>query len=350
MKKLHTKYIIIGAGLSGLTTANQLLKNQENDFIILEGQDRIGGRINTKNGIELGATWFQNHHTYLSQTIISLNLQKFNQYSSGKSVLVYNSMAPAHFFETDPNSPSAFRIANGTMSLINSLVAPLLNKVHLNSIVTDVIENRNLLNVKTINGIYSCEKIILALPPKIASNINFEPKLPDDLIDALETTHTWMSNAIKVGMTFKLPFWREKGFSGTVIGQVGAVTELYDHSNYEDSHYALMGFVNEGLRDLSSNNRKERILNYLEKYLGKEIREYLNYYEKDWSLDKFTSNDSLKSIYISPQYGNPLFEDFYMNEKILFSGAETSPVHGGYMDGAIYSGIIASKKLLNSDH
>lgn len=348
MEKFHSKYIIIGAGLSGLTTATQLINNNESNVIILEGRPQIGGRIHTKNDIELGATWFQNHHTHLTRLMDELKLQKFKQYSKGKSVLVYNSMAPAHYFETDPKAPSPFRIENGSVSLIDALAEKCRNHIYLNTTATEVDDNGNSISIKTnTDKIYTCEQLILALPPKIAANIIFSPKLPDNIINAMQSTHTWMSNAIKVGLTFKTPFWRTLGFSGTVIGQVGAVTELYDHSNYNDTTYGLMGFVNEGLRDLPPENRKERILTYLEERLSKDIRSYVDYYEKDWSKDLFTSNENLKSVYISPQYGNPLYEEFYMNGKLLFSGAETSPISGGYMDGAIYSGLTTAKKLLN---
>lgn len=39
------KICIIGGGIAGLSAANHLLKNKENDFIIVEAQNRIGGRI-----------------------------------------------------------------------------------------------------------------------------------------------------------------------------------------------------------------------------------------------------------------------------------------------------------------
>ena len=39
------KIIIIGAGMAGLSAANHLLKNDINDFVILEGRNRVGGRI-----------------------------------------------------------------------------------------------------------------------------------------------------------------------------------------------------------------------------------------------------------------------------------------------------------------
>jgi monoamine oxidase len=106
-----------------------------------------------------------------------------------------------------------------------------------------------------------------------------------------------------------------------------------------------MGFVNEGLRDSSPEQRKQRILEYLIKYLGTEIETYLTYEEKDWSQDWNTSCETIKSVYMSPSYGNPLFAETYMNGRLIFSGAETSSLYGGYMDGAIYSGILAAKKV-----
>ena len=44
---LETGTVIIGCGVSGITTANTLLDNDYNDFLILESLNRIGGRVNT---------------------------------------------------------------------------------------------------------------------------------------------------------------------------------------------------------------------------------------------------------------------------------------------------------------
>jgi len=108
-----------------------------------------------------------------------------------------------------------------------------------------------------------------------------------------------------------------------------------------------MGFVNEGLREETATYRKEQILAYLEKHLRPEARDYKNYIEKDWSKEEYTSGNSLKSVYMSPQYGNPIFENSFFNEKLYFSGTETSPLYGGYIEGTIYSGLNTSKKILS---
>lgn len=348
-KNLSSKYIIIGAGLSGLTIAYYLLKNGESDFIILEGRDRVGGRINTKNGIDLGATWFQNHHFNLNELVGSLMLNKFVQYSKGQNVLVYNTMAPAHYFESQQNSPSAYRIEGGSATLIEKLTKNVKDKIKLGIQVLELEESSTNILVKTKDNLFFTEKVICTIPPKLASTLTFTPSLPEDVLNVMKQTHTWMSNAMKIGLVFKKPFWRNKELSGTIIGQVGPIIELYDHCSNDGQTYSLMGFINEGLRDVSPEQRKERILEYLEKYLGKEIRDYISYFEKDWSKDQFTSCKNLKSVYMSPQYGNPLFDEYYFNGKLLFSGTETSPEYGGYLDGAVYSGINAAKKLLNRD-
>lgn len=346
MQNQHTKYIIVGAGLSGLTSAYQLQKSGETDFVILESRERIGGRILTNESVDLGATWFQAHHENVLDLLDELRIDKFYQYSRGRSVLVYSTMAPEHYFENDPNAPSAYRIAGGSKAIIQALAEKFVDKIKTDTVVRAINSTNDTLRIETDGGIFTAEKVIVTIPPKIATRIDFSPELPKAVAQAMEKTHTWMSNAMKVGLTFKKAFWRDKDLSGTVIGQVGAVTELYDHSDVKDEQYALMGFINEGLREVSADVRKRRILDYLSKYLGREILDHLTYTEKDWSQDRNTSCETIKSIYMSPSYGNPVFGEAYMAGRLLFSGAETSPVYGGYMDGAIFSGIKAAEKVL----
>lgn len=42
-----TKTIIVGAGAAGIAAASKLLQNGMNDFVILEANNRIGGRVHT---------------------------------------------------------------------------------------------------------------------------------------------------------------------------------------------------------------------------------------------------------------------------------------------------------------
>lgn len=346
MEVISTKHVIVGAGLSGLTSAYQLHKAGETDFLVLESRDRLGGRIHTKNHIDLGAVWFQEHHEYVLDLIGQLQMARFPQYSKGQSLLVYNTMAPAHYFDNQPDSTPASRVVAGSLAMIQALAKPVQSNIRLSSMVTAIDEQPDGILVTTNSCQYKTQKVIVTIPPRLATRVKFVPALPSALVDVMNNTHTWMSNAIKLGMTFKRPFWRDHQLSGTIIGQVGPVVELYDHSDREEQHFALMGFVNESLRDFTAAERKQRILAYLSKYLGPEINECLAYEEKDWSQDKNTSCESITSIDRSPQYGHPLLQEMYMSDRLIFSGTEVSPVSGGYMDGAVRSGMVSAKKAL----
>lgn len=41
----------------------------------------------------------------------------------------------------------------------------------------------------------------------------------------MQTTPTWMSNAVKVGISYPEAFWKKKGLSGTIIGQIEPVID-----------------------------------------------------------------------------------------------------------------------------
>lgn len=67
------KVLIVGAGMAGLSAANHLLKNAEPDFLIVEAQDRVGGRVVSasvgEKKVELGANWI---HGVLGNPIFEL--------------------------------------------------------------------------------------------------------------------------------------------------------------------------------------------------------------------------------------------------------------------------------------
>ncbi|XP_052902467.1 peroxisomal N(1)-acetyl-spermine/spermidine oxidase isoform X1 [Anopheles moucheti] len=74
-KRKH-KVIIVGAGMAGLSSANHLTKNGCTDFLILEGRNRVGGRIVSidmgSQKIELGANWI---HGVLGNPMFELAMQ-----------------------------------------------------------------------------------------------------------------------------------------------------------------------------------------------------------------------------------------------------------------------------------
>ena len=75
-KKVKTKVLILGAGLSGITTAKTLLDNNIKDFYVLEGQDYIGGRIHAVQfegvRVEAGPNWLHSLDNEASEVLVKL--------------------------------------------------------------------------------------------------------------------------------------------------------------------------------------------------------------------------------------------------------------------------------------
>ena len=73
--------IIIGAGLSGIYAATLLQKHF--NVTILEARDRIGGRILTVDGFDMGPSWVWSHQHHILQLIRENRLELFAQHTKG---------------------------------------------------------------------------------------------------------------------------------------------------------------------------------------------------------------------------------------------------------------------------
>ncbi|KAK7863694.1 hypothetical protein R5R35_003082 [Gryllus longicercus] len=89
-----TNVLVIGAGISGLTAAFELLQRDSGlRILILEAKDRVGGRTYTvplKTGegrsemFDLGGTWVSSLHSHLLRLLAKLDLEIYPQYCQGR--------------------------------------------------------------------------------------------------------------------------------------------------------------------------------------------------------------------------------------------------------------------------
>lgn len=344
--------IIVGAGLSGLLLGYRL-KNAGIPFKILEARKRLGGRILTledESGtpIEMGATWFHQEHRNFIYLLQELKIPFYEQFMKGNAFFQAHADLPAESFIMPDQTPS-YKIEGGTKELIQRLKSNLSkDDILLEQPVTDIHFNGEHLRVKA-KETFMAEKVVLALPPKLwQETINFIPELPDKLSRIARETQTWMEDSIKVAVTYAQPFWRSDNNSGTLFSNAGPMTELYDHCNSDVTRYALCGFLHRGYRSVDKSGRRRMVLQQLEASFGKKASQFLNYLELDWSTEWFTSGTLDQLLFPHQNNGHESFQTPMYDQRLYFSGTEVSPLHGGYMEGAVYSTIQVFAKILRS--
>jgi len=343
---------ILGAGLSGLTTA-YLLQKSGYPSTIYEARNRLGGRIHTlrKKGeapVELGATWFGNQHERLFELMQELGVERAKQHIGDQVFYEMNSMSPPQLVNLPPGSDDTYRLKNGTDSIINALAEKLdgVSMVKTGTAVKRISNSSDKITLSTSSGDAEADIVISTLPPELfLDTISVEPALPQEFRKIASTTQTWMADSIKVGLTYSEPFWRGAGLSGTIMSNVGPITEMYDHSSFDTKRFALKGFMAGAYYSVSADERRNAALQQLRKFYGEEVMQPLSYVEKVWRQEPFTFSGYADSVIPHQNNGHDVFQKPYLDGKLWFAGAETSAISPGYMDGAVNSARRMAEKI-----
>jgi len=328
--------IIIGAGLSGLYAAF-LLKDRFN-VIILEARERLGGRILTKEGHDLGPSWIWPHQKHILSLIDELNLELFPQYTKGDAL--YDSPSKVQRFNPPPSAPSS-RLKGGLENIINALAVKVpKDTIKLNEEVLSITEQSHGLKIQTVNREYEADYILSTLSPRLAcENISYFPPLDETLKKALLQTPTWMGHTAKCVIEFEEDFWRNEGLSGFVYSPLGPLGEIHDASTQDAP--ALFGFVQTGA---SMQTIREDIVVQMRRLFKEKSELITDIHLLDWKSEKFSSSiHDKQALSQHPAYGLNLN---HFHNRLFFIGTETSYDNGGYLEGAVISAKEISKTLL----
>lgn len=90
----HSDVIVVGAGLSGLCSARELVR-QGKKVLVLEARDRVGGRMVRKSvagggWFDLGGQWIGPTHVGVLELAESLGIEHFDFYATGRTTVSYD--------------------------------------------------------------------------------------------------------------------------------------------------------------------------------------------------------------------------------------------------------------------
>lgn len=239
------------------------------------------------------------------------------------------------------------RVEGGSARLADALAAGLGDAIKLEHPATRVTQTAGGVEVHAAGRAYTASQVIVAVPPELASELEFKPRLPPRRTQALRSLP--MAAVTKVCAVYDRPFWREAGLSGQAIVSSGFVSAVFDNSPPDGTPGVLLGFVAgqrcHELAAMDSDRRQAAVLETFIRLFGQRAASPLLFLEKDWSSDRWTRGCYF-GLATARSLTGVLRTLAEPAGRVHWAGAETATHNYGGMDGAMSSGIRAAAETL----
>ncbi len=328
---LDAEIAIVGAGLAGLALA-RALKTEGRSIVVLEARGRVGGRVLSQDGYDLGPAWIWPHNRRLLALAEELGLGVFPQYSAGRLVFEDANGIVRRDLEF-ATMGGALRIAGGIGQITNVLANDLADVLHLETPVEQITEDARGAMITARNRTVRSDRVVLALPPRIAAGLGFQvPDVP-----------TWMAGHAKLIAVYDTPFWRSAGLNGDAVSHLGPLMEIHDASPMGSAQGALFGFAAPG--SARHAEFSAQAIAQLGRLFGDEAARPKDVMLKDWSADPATATPAD----LTPPASHPHYRPIASSGRVIFAGTETAPGDGGFLEGALESAAMAHAQLTRAE-
>jgi len=330
---MHTSVAIIGGGLSGLSLA-RLLHRADIAFELFEARDRLGGRVFTQSGYDMGPSWFWPGQPRMAALVAELGLTVFEQFATG--ALSYETETGAVMRDMGfASMQGSLRLNGGKTGLIDGIAAQLpKERLHLAHPATRIEPGRVIFE----QGMCDADHIVLATPPRVAAGLTFDPELPGPAQKAFQDVPTWMGGHAKFVAIYDSPFWRKDGLSGDAMSRHGPLGEIHDASPSDGSQGALFGFLGVPAPRRAGQDAAivEAAVAQLARIFGPKAATPITTHYQDWAYDPFTASVlDHAPLNHHPTYGMPHALNTLWDGHLHMCSTEVAPEMGGYLEGAL---------------
>ncbi len=338
--------VIVGGGLAGLALGDAL-ERAGVDYQLLEARPRLGGRIKTgfveteagRAAFDLGPSWFWPGQPRVQALVERLGLEVIDQYSHG-ALSFEDETAAVSRGRGYASMEGSYRLAGGMSTLIDGLASQMdSDRVHQGMAVR-ALRDRGHIELLDDDGqpIASGSRVILALPPRVAAKLSFEPSLPVEAMDAAAGISTWMAGQAKCVAVYETPFWQEMGLSGDAMSRFGPMVEIHDASDHRTGKGALFGFLGEAATARAEHARaiQAAAIEQLARIFGEQALIPITVFFQDWATEHRTATE-LDAVPAAghPTYGLPHALRNLWDGRLLFGSTEVAARFGGYLEGAL---------------
>jgi monoamine oxidase len=194
----------------------------------------------------------------------------------------------------------------------------------------------------------SARHVVVATPPALTLEIEFDPPLADDRAALYRGTIGGPES--KTLVVYDEPFWRTAGFSGQT-SEPGSVAETTLDASPASGTPGVIGSFTFGPVAVRADamdpaERRQAVLDALAARLGRRALTPVDFVETSWIDEQWTRGCSFAHLQpgLLTRYGHLIREPF---GRIHWAGTETATISHGAIDGAVRSGERAAAEILD---
>ncbi|XP_077531234.1 amine oxidase [flavin-containing] B-like [Haemaphysalis longicornis] len=251
------------------------------------------------------------------------------------------------------NGAEERKFENGAMTVCQRLLKLLEGKVKFNTQVCDLKQDEKGVVIGARDGQeFEADYAIIAIPLPMQLKLHYEPPLTPLRNQLIQRAP--LGSTIKMHLYYAQPFWREKGYNGTVSCSDNGLS--FNNSaddcrpGFPLAALTVFAIGDNALRlqDLPEQIRPRLIATDLARAFGDETaRHPLHYEEKNWLEEQYSGGCYVSTFPtgVLSKYGRTLREPF---GRVYFAGTETAISWPGYMNGAVEAGERAAREVLHA--
>jgi monoamine oxidase len=355
------KIIIIGAGMSGLVSAYELVR-AGHDVTMLEARDRIGGRVLTirspfsnNHFAEGGAARIKPSHnlTLGYANHFNLDLDPFyatsgdyvNMSNGNRDIISNNTYLNTSYGSILRKEYLKIRGGSDLLPHAFSNSSTLNNKIYLGVPVTSIQQQNNSVTVQTSNGNqFTADRVLCTVPLTVLNKIQFTPSLSSEKQTAMNGGYRYAPST-RIYMQFQNRFWENESLSGW--GNTDIPEEIWQPTwDLAGPTGIIMSYLRwtpaETMDALSEEERINYVLNRWESIFpgatnNLESGVSQSWAQEEWSQGAWASPTSSQDAALANHIG-------LAEGRIHFAGEHASNDHG-WMQGALFSGLRAATEI-----
>lgn len=240
-----------------------------------------------------------------------------------------------------------FAVEGGLAQAPQKIARELDGLIRLSSPVRAIIQDEHGVRVLAEGGDVRSRYCIVAIPPTLAGEIQFEPMMPHarDLL----CRRMAMGSVIKIWLAYERPFWRDQGFNGFWMADDAPFGPCFDVSPPGQSIGVIVGFFDALHARIwtarGAQARRMEAVRTLAQLFGPEAEAPIDCIEQDWTREQWSRG--CYGGFAPPGLLNASASSLRQPVgRIHFAGTESATDWCGYVEGAIAAGDRAALEVL----